>query len=153
MTTYSDLNTKFNTSNAELNSIVYDLNSIKQNIERLLMTPKGSVPFNREYGTTLYSLLFENNVDPADIVAFIYADIEDNEPRVELSPADIYIYKTDRNTYEVNVTFTVPSLNNVTSSVSTKVSENKAICHKNNSSLYYNSDRKLKQNEVRQYSI
>lgn len=123
MTTYSDLNTKFNTSNAELNSIVYDLNSIKQNIERLLMTPKGSVPFNREYGTTLYSLLFENNVDPADIVAFIYADIEDNEPRVELSPADIYIYKTDRNTYEVNVTFTVPSLNNVTSSVSTKVSE------------------------------
>ena len=69
------------------------------------MTPKGSVPFNREYGTTLYSLLFENNVDPADIVAFIYADIEDNEPRVELSPADIYIYKTDRNTYEVNVTF------------------------------------------------
>ena len=87
------------------------------------MTPKGSVPFNREYGTTLYSLLFENNVDPADIVAFIYADIEDNEPRVELSPADIYIYKTDRNTYEVNVTFTVPSLNNVSSSVSTKVSE------------------------------
>lgn len=122
MTTYSDLNTKFNTSNAELNTIVYDLNAIKQNVERLLMTPKGSVPFNREYGSNLYSLLFENNVDPADIIAFLYADIEENEPRVELSPADINIYKTDRNSYEVNVTFSVPSLNNITSSVITTIS-------------------------------
>lgn len=122
MTTYSDLNTKFNTSNAELNTIVYDLNAIKQNVERLLMTPKGSVPFNREYGSNLYSLLFENNVDPADIIAFLYADIEENEPRVELSPADINIYKTDRNSYEVNVTFSVPSLNNITSSVMTTIS-------------------------------
>ena len=122
MTTYSDLNTKFNTSNAELDSVVYDIKAIKQNIERLLTTPKGSVPFNRNYGTNLYSLLFENNVDPADIVAFIYADIEDNEPRVQLSPADIEIYKTDRNSYEVNVTFRVPSLNNITSSVITTIS-------------------------------
>lgn len=123
MTTYSDLNTKFNTSNAELNSVIYDLNAIKQNLERLLMTPKGTVPFNREYGTNLYSLLFENNVDPADIVAFLYADIDENEPRVSLSPADIQVYKTDRNSYEVSVTFTVPSLNNVSSSVTTQISE------------------------------
>ena len=68
MTTYSDLNTKFNTSNAELDSVVYDIKAIKQNVERLLTTPKGSVPFNRNYGTNLYSLLFENNVDPSDIV-------------------------------------------------------------------------------------
>jgi len=123
MTTYSDLNTKFNTSNAELNSIVYDLSAIRQNIERLLTTPKGSVPFNRNYGTNLHSLLFENNVDPADIVVFLYADIDENEPRVQLSPADINIYKTDRNSYEVNVTFLVPSLNNVSSSVVTTISE------------------------------
>ena len=123
MTTYSDLNTKFNTSNAELNSIVYDLSAIRQNIERLLTTPKGSVPFNRNYGTNLHSLLFENNVDPADIVVFLYADIDENEPRVQLSPADISIYKTDRNSYEVNVTFLVPSLNNVSSSVVTTISE------------------------------
>ena len=122
MATYSDLNTKFNTSNAELKSILYDLDAIRQNIERLLMTPKGSVPFNREYGTNLYSLLFENNVEPADIIAFLYADIEECEPRVELSPADIYIYKTDRNSYEVNVTFRVPSLNNTTSSVIAQIS-------------------------------
>lgn len=122
MTTYSDLNTKFNTSNAELNSIVYDLNAIKQNIERLLTTPKGTVPFNRDYGTNLYSLLFENNVEPADIVAFLYVDIEQNEPRVSLSPADIHVYRIDMNSYEVNVVFTIPSLNNITSSISTRVS-------------------------------
>lgn len=122
MTTYSDLNTKFNTSNAELDSVVYDIKAIKQNIERLLTTPKGSVPFNRNYGTNLYSLLFENNVDPADIVAFLYADIDECEPRVQLSPADIEIYKTDRNSYEVNVAFRVPSLNNITSSVMTTIS-------------------------------
>lgn len=122
MTTYSDLNTKFNTSNAELNSIVYDLNAIKQNIERLLTTPKGTVPFNRDYGTNLYSLLFENNVEPADIVAFLYVDIEQNEPRVSLSPADIHVYRVDMNSYEVNVVFSIPSLNNITSSISTRVS-------------------------------
>lgn len=122
MTTYSDLNTKFNTSNAELNSIVYDLNAIKQNIERLLTTPKGTVPFNRDYGTNLYSLLFENNVEPADIVAFLYVDIEQNEPRVSLSPADIHVYRIDMNSYEVNVVFSIPSLNNITSSISTRVS-------------------------------
>lgn len=88
------------------------------------MTPKGSVAFNRDYGSNLYSLLFENNVDPSDIATFLYADIEDFEPRVELNPADIYIYKTDRNSYEVNVTFRVPSLNNISSSVITQLSEN-----------------------------
>lgn len=122
MATYSDLNTKFNTSNAELNSVVYDLDAIKQNIERLLTTPKGSVPFNRAYGTNLYNLLFENNVEPADIIVFLYADIEECEPRVELSPSDISIYKKDTNSYEVNVTFRVPSLNNVSSSIATSVS-------------------------------
>ena len=99
MTTYSDLNTKFNTSNGEKSSVLYDLKAIKQNIERLLTTPKGSVPFNRDYGTNLYSLLFENNVDPADIIVFLYADIDECEPRVQLSPADINIYKVDRNSY------------------------------------------------------
>lgn len=122
MTTYSDLNTKFNTSSGEKSSVLYDLKAIKQNIERLLTTPKGSVPFNRDYGTNLYSLLFENNVDPADIVVFLYADIDECEPRVQLSPADIQIYKTDVNSYEVNVTFSVPSLNNTTSSVITTIS-------------------------------
>lgn len=122
MTTYSDLNTKFNTSNGEKSSVLYDLKAIKQNIERLLTTPKGSVPFNRDYGTNLYSLLFENNVDPADIIVFLYADIDECEPRVQLSPADISIYKVDRNSYEVDVTFSVPSLNNVTSSVMTTIS-------------------------------
>lgn len=122
MTTYSDLNTKFNTSNGEKSSVLYDLKAIRQNIERLLTTPKGSVPFNRNYGTNLYSLLFENNVDPADIVVFLYADIDECEPRVQLSPADIQIYKTDVNSYEVNVTFSVPSLNNITSSVMTTIS-------------------------------
>lgn len=122
MTTYSDLNTKFNTSNGEKSSVLYDLKAIKQNIERLLTTPKGSVPFNRDYGTNLYSLLFENNVDPADIIVFLYADIDECEPRVQLSPADINIYKVDRNSYEVDVTFSVPSLNNVTSSVMTTIS-------------------------------
>lgn len=122
MAIYSDLNTKFNTSNKEVNSVNYDLDAIKQNVERLLTTPKGSVPFNREYGTNLYSLLFENNVDAADITAFLYADIEECEPRIQLNPADIHVYKTDPNTYEVNVTFTVPSLNDIASNVITHVS-------------------------------
>ena len=111
MTKYADLNTFFNNSNEKTNPVLEDLNDIKQGLERLFTVGKGEVPFNRNYGTTLKSLLFENNVDTEDIKMFLYMDITDFEPRVELSPTDINIIQIDNNTFQVTCNFVVPGLN------------------------------------------
>ena len=115
MTKYADLNTYFTNSNTQLGPVLEDINDIKQGLERLFTVGKGEVPFNRSYGTTLKSLLFENNVSPEDIKMFLYMDITDFEPRVELSPNDIKITKIDNNSYQVICNFRVPNLNNTVS--------------------------------------
>lgn len=115
MTKYADLNTFFTNNDEKLSPVLTDINDIKQGLERLFTVGKGEVPFNRNYGTTLKSLLFENNVDTEDIKMFLYMDITDFEPRVSLSPTDISIVQIDNNTYEVACNFIVPGLNNETS--------------------------------------
>ena len=111
MPKYIDINSSYRLSNAESSAIVTDIKSICKDLERLFNIPKGSVPFNRAYGTSLRNLLFENNLNPADVVVFLYQDITAFEPRVELNPSDIEIIQTDKNAYTVNCKFTVPSLN------------------------------------------
>lgn len=115
---YEDLNSKYYNSTADTNPTVADLNSVKQGLERLLRTPKGHDPFNREYGSSLYSLLFENLVHPDDISMFLYMDITTWEPRLELSPMDIDIVKIDNNTYKVTCQFVYK---NIASGVSTTI--------------------------------
>lgn len=119
MVNYTDLNTSYRDTPANNMSVVYDLEDIKQSIKRLFTTGKGEVPFNRDYGTTLKSLLFENNVDPNDVAVFLYMDITTWEPRVTLSPADVVIEKQDAHTFLVSCAFRVPGLNSVASSVQT----------------------------------
>ena len=97
MAKYTDLNTFFTTSNEKPSPVLEGIDDIKQGLERLFMVGKGEVPFNRNYGTTLKSLLFENNVDVEDVKMFLYMDITDFEPRVQLSPADISIVKVNNN--------------------------------------------------------
>lgn len=111
MARYTDLNTFFTTSDERTTPSLENIEDIKQGLERLFTVGKGEVPFNRNYGTSLKSLLFENNVDPEDIKMFLYMDITDFEPRVELSPTDIQINRTDNNSFEVTCKFRVPALN------------------------------------------
>lgn len=111
MARYTDLNTFFTNSNDRQTPVLKDIEDIKQALERLFTVGKGEVPFNREYGTTLKSLLFENGTDPEDIKMFLYMDITDFEPRVELSPTDIKITQIDSNSYQVICNFRVPGLN------------------------------------------
>lgn len=111
MARYTDLNTFFTTSDERTTPSLENIEDIKQGLERLFTVGKGEVPFNRNYGTSLKALLFENNVDPEDIKMFLYMDITDFEPRVELSPTDIQINRTDNNSFEVICKFKVPGLN------------------------------------------
>lgn len=111
MTTYTDLNVDFRANANQSNVLVNDIQCVKDSLERLLLTGKGEVPFNRNYGTTLKTLLFETNLDPTDICNYLYMDITNWEPRVNLNPADIVIEQVDNNTYRVKCTFTVIGVN------------------------------------------
>lgn len=123
MTTYSDLNTSYSPDNIRTSPTSNNMEAIKRSLLRLFSTPIGSVPFNRGYGSHLYEMLFENDLDLHDVRMFLYMDIQTWEPRVSLSPLDITLTRKDEHTYEVNCIFTVPSLNNQTSAISTSVSE------------------------------
>lgn len=59
--------------------------NVRQSIERLLSTPKGSVFFSREYGSRIAEMLFEtNNTVAAEMLRFfIFEAIRDWEPRVK----------------------------------------------------------------------
>lgn len=117
---YNDLNTKFRNNINETNVIVTDINSVKIGLERLLTTPKGHDPFDREYGSSLYNLLFETNVDIATIQMFLYMDITNWEPRINISPNSIGVLKLDNNTYQITCNF---EFNNTTSNMSTVVAK------------------------------
>lgn len=112
MPTFVDLNSSFNQTNVNNTSTVVDVISIIKGLERFFTTGRGEVPFNRNYGTSLKALLFENDVSSEDARMFLYMDITDFEPRISISPADIEIAQVDANTVELACTFRIPSLNN-----------------------------------------
>ena len=123
MAKYSDLNKSFRQSLSDNQIVVNDLTVIKKNLERLFQTGKGDVPFNRDFGTSLKRLLFETNLDPSDIVNYLYMDITTFEPRIELNPNDIIIEQLDNNAYLVTCNFIVPTLNNTSSSLQTIINK------------------------------
>lgn len=125
MADYVDLNPYFCKSNQNLTVETTGITTIKNRLLRLFTTGKGECPFNRDYGTNLKSLLFENNVDLSTATMFLYMDITTWEPDININPSDISLTKIDNNTYELSCTFTVPALNNTSSYVSTAITSGK----------------------------
>ena len=122
--TYEYLNTKFvaytNENLTELSPIVSELASVKQGLERLLTTPKGHVPFNREYGSSVYNLLFENDTAISAAQMYLYMDITNWEPRIDVSPGNIEIERIDSNSYMISCKFVLRKYN-VSSTVNTTI--------------------------------
>lgn len=125
MTEYCDLNPYFKKSNEGATVEAYNIAVIKNRLLRLFQTGKGECPFNRNYGTTLKSLLFENSIDASTAAMFLYMDITTWEPDIELSPSDISLVQIDNHTYELSCSFTIPALNNTSASVSTEITSGK----------------------------
>ena len=121
MVKYVDLNTSFRMSNEDNTVLATDITNIKKSLTRLFNTTKGDVPFNREYGTSLKRLVFDNTLDTSAVAMFLYMDITTFEPRVSLSPNDISIERDGRNSYTINCNFTVPSLNNISGTIHTVI--------------------------------
>lgn len=120
---YSDINTGYTKNSQPV--IITDLKDISESLRRLFHTIPGSNPFNREYGSSLYYLLFESSssMNLTDIKVLLSRDIENWEPRVQLNPLDINISKIDEHTYQISCNFIVPSLNDTSSSVTTLLSD------------------------------
>lgn len=85
---YQDINYNFKSDSNTL--VLTDEQVINQALNTLFTTPKGSRIFNREYGSSLDSIVFEN-MTPAleDIVKMtVYEDVRKFEPRVKLRSID-----------------------------------------------------------------
>lgn len=123
MTSYIDINPFYSNKNIKSKPVNYNMEDIKTSLLRLFSTRIGSVPFNRNYGSHLYNMLFENTLDVHDVRMFLYMDIQEFEPRIQLSPMDIDIQRVDEHTYQVSCSFIVPDLNNEVGSVEQTVTD------------------------------
>lgn len=120
---YSDINTAYTKNNLSVN--ITDIKDIVMSLERLFNTVPGDCPFNREYGSNLYYLLFESSqkLDFTDIKVLLTKDIERWEPRVNLNPLNISIEKEDEHSFVVQCIFTVPALDNAEGTLVTKLTD------------------------------
>lgn len=123
MAVYVDLNTKFLPLSNVSKAVIKDLENVRDSLERLLSTPKGSVPFNREYGTSLLSLLFENTVDYNTVRTFLLMDISEWEPRISINLSDILFKRIDEHTIALECRFIVPAINGIQGSTSMTLSD------------------------------
>lgn len=117
---YEDLNTKFKDTANEVDVTTSDVVTVRRGLERLLNTPKGHNPFNRDYGSSLYNLLFENKVDTSTIQTFLYMDITNWEPRIDIGLSDILVEKINNNAYKVTCNFRLKDIASGVSTIITK---------------------------------
>jgi phage baseplate assembly protein W len=106
---YKDIDMSFNLN--DLTKDIYkkfDVNAVKQSLKNLLLTQKGEKPFNPDYGSGVYDLLFE----PMDYLVSsvmqkeIETSIENYESRVELIDVEC-TPNFDLDTYEIRIEFYV----------------------------------------------
>lgn len=99
----ADLNIAFTMDNDPV--LISNNKDIIQSLNRLFATKKGSVPFNRNYGTSLYNLLFENDteINQIDIGLLLYRDLQKQEPRVYVNPYGVGVTKVDNHTYQITL--------------------------------------------------
>lgn len=84
-----------------------DLEAIKNSIKNIVLTPKGSRPFNPEFGSRVGNLLFEN-ASPLITIAMrseIFKVISKYERRVKDVVVDVSD-DNDDNTYNISISFT-----------------------------------------------
>lgn len=89
--------------------LVYtDIDAVRGAINTILMTPKGSRPFNPQFGTSLSTLLFEvvGQVAAGNIQREITRAISKYEPRIH-NALVLVTSDLDNNRYNIDIQFTV----------------------------------------------
>src|SRR3972149_9771081 len=85
-----------------------DINAVKQSLKTLIFTQFGERPFQPDFGSPVWGLLFEP-IDPITTEVLkraIEQVIQNHEPRVILNALDV-IPQDDENAYEITLNFTV----------------------------------------------
>lgn len=111
--TYSDI-PFFITKNSFTNdlNLVNDLSAIRQSVKNIIMSDLGDRAFDFEFGSGLYSTIFENLT--LEVILFIQTRIGTNlrnyEGRVNLNDV-IVTENAEANSLQIVVDFSIPDLN------------------------------------------
>ena len=104
---YQDINYNFKKDSITL--VLTDEQVVNQALNTLFTTPKGSRLFNREYGSSLDNIIFENMTPSLEdvIKMTVYDDIKRFEPRVLLKSIDDVdvLFDYDNNSLTISVVY------------------------------------------------
>jgi phage baseplate assembly protein W len=107
---YSDVNLETPT----VTDTVENIESIKQNLITLFTIVRGSLPFRRDLGTNLRSLLFSPMTDEIEfaLLSELVTTIENFEPRVSVdSQMSSVEANKEEHTYDVVIAYKIKNLN------------------------------------------
>lgn len=82
---YTDINYKLNTSNQDI-QLSHESEAINNSIRNILLTPKGSLPGNPNFGTNIEDVLFEilDEITLDYLRNIIYTELQKQEPRINV---------------------------------------------------------------------
>lgn len=109
---YSDIDFKFIKDNITGVLIKSEKSAIEQSLKNIIYTKRGSIPWNPRFGSNIPDFLFEkiSSLTAMRIQNDLQFSIENWEPRVTLNSIDV-IPKEDYNQYEINIIYTINTLN------------------------------------------
>lgn len=105
---FVDLNLSYGTEGNYEDIIVSGERAIIESLKNIFYTEAGDRFFNRDFGSKLHKLLFENmNEDLAQVISMtIYNVLKRNEPRIEVFPLGIQVVPDyENNTYHVTINY------------------------------------------------
>lgn len=105
---FKDLNLNFKVDGNYEDVIVSGSRAIIESLRNIFYTEIGTRFFNRNFGSRLHTLLFENmNEDISQIISMtIYNVLKQTEPRIEVSPLGINVTPDyESNTYNVIINY------------------------------------------------
>lgn len=82
---YIDINYKLNTSNQDI-QLSYESEAINNSIRNILLTAKGTLPGNPNFGTNIEDVLFEilDEITLDYLRNIIYTELQKQEPRINV---------------------------------------------------------------------
>jgi len=98
--------------------IDYDTNAIYNSIHNIFNTKKGQKILNPNFGLDLEQYLFENiSKENGDIIGTtIFEELPLHDPRIKVNSITV-LARTLQNEYKIDLSITIPSLNNQTEDV------------------------------------
>lgn len=108
---YSDYSANFDKSLNSDVALLKNIAAIKESIRNIMLTPKGTDLMKPDFGSQVYSYLFEplDNISIFTLKEIVKQDIKNFEPRVTI--LEVIIESPDTNSLSINVTYKINQLN------------------------------------------